>query len=384
MGRGNIDILLITGGEFEIKYPVSALGNLLKILLNYTSNIYLITYYHEKCIVKLSRRKILSLRNEGNRFKKFISAQILTSRAILSIYRQNNIGTIIFAFGQDLQILPIILAKMVSKRIIIRSDGRPTQALRNYTKNYSLVKWCLFKVIEEISYRLADTVITECDYMILKYNFQKYKSQKGGNLFVDINKLINKTHLRNRVYEIGFVGRLSQEKGISNFLKALGLFNRDSNVIIIGDGRERENVLSEMQLLESKNKLNIEYTGWIENDILPEYLNEIKLLVVPSFVEGLPNIVLESMACGTVVLATPVGGIPGVIKDGETGFIMENNSPECIAENVRRALNHPNLEKIAGNARALVEREYTYEKAVERYRNILATLEQADRVRKVQ
>ena len=77
------------------------------------------------------------------------------------------------------------------------------------------------------------------------------------------------------------------------------------------------------------------------------------------------------MACDTPVLATPVGGIPDVIKDGETGFIMENNSPECIAENEIRALEHPELEKIVKNARNLVEEEFTYEAAVERYKKIL-------------
>ncbi|MBT9132838.1 MAG: N-acetyl-alpha-D-glucosaminyl L-malate synthase [Syntrophomonadaceae bacterium] len=80
------------------------------------------------------------------------------------------------------------------------------------------------------------------------------------------------------------------------------------------------------------------------------------------------------MVFGTPVLATPVGAIPDVIKDSETGFIMENNSPECIARNIIRALNHPNLKEITKNARALVEREFTYEKAVERYRNILVSL----------
>ena len=50
------------------------------------------------------------------------------------------------------------------------------------------------------------------------------------------------------------------------------------------------------------------------------------------------------MGCGTPVLATSVGGVPDVIKDKETGFIMEDNSPECIAENIERVLNHPDLD----------------------------------------
>ena len=67
------------------------------------------------------------------------------------------------------------------------------------------------------------------------------------------------------------------------------------------------------------------------------------------------------MACGTPVLATPVGGIPDLIKDGKTGFVLEDNSPECIARNVIKALEHPNLEEIVKNARKLIEKEYSYD-----------------------
>ena len=79
------------------------------------------------------------------------------------------------------------------------------------------------------------------------------------------------------------------------------------------------------------------------------------------------------MACGTPILATPVGALPDLIKDGETGFIMEDNSPETIARNVIRALSDGRFERIARNARTLVENEFTYRAAVGRYRPILST-----------
>ena len=114
--------------------------------------------------------------------------------------------------------------------------------------------------------------------------------------------------------------------------------------------------------------------GKINHKEITDYLNEAKLVVLPSYGDGLPNIVLEAMACGTPALATPVGGIPDVIKDGETGFIIEDNTPECIARNVIRALSHPDLEKITKNARTLIEKEYTLEAAVERYKKILENI----------
>lgn len=82
------------------------------------------------------------------------------------------------------------------------------------------------------------------------------------------------------------------------------------------------------------------------------------------------------MVCGTPVPATSVGGVPDLIKNGKTGFILEDNLPECIVENVIMASNQQNLNKIAENARKLIkykiiEKDYTYAAAVGRHIKIL-------------
>ena len=144
-------------------------------------------------------------------------------------------------------------------------------------------------------------------------------------------------------------------------------------MLIGGDGPLKE--LIEASLQEQGVSTRVDLPGSISHDDLPRYLNQLRLLVLPSYTEGLPNIMLEAMACGTPVLATPVGAIPDVIIDGKTGFIMENNSPECIAENVVRALNSPDLERIAEAGRRFVEENFTFEKTVENWKEILQSIE---------
>jgi glycosyltransferase involved in cell wall biosynthesis len=168
---------------------------------------------------------------------------------------------------------------------------------------------------------------------------------------------------------------LSLEKGVLNFVEAIPRISKEQDNIkffLGGNGPLYERIKEELKNNDLSQKVKL--VGWIAHDKIADYLNELKMVVLPSYSEGLPTIVLEAMACGTPVLATPVGGVPDMIKDRETGFILENNSPKCIAENIIRALESKNLDEIVINARKLVDENYTYEVAVERYRDILNSI----------
>jgi glycosyltransferase involved in cell wall biosynthesis len=85
-------------------------------------------------------------------------------------------------------------------------------------------------------------------------------------------------------------------------------------------------------------------------------------------------VILEAAACGTPVYATPVAGVPDVVREGETGFLMEELDSERIVEDVVDILALDQLPEISANCRQLIEEEYSFDASVERYRQILQEL----------
>jgi glycosyltransferase involved in cell wall biosynthesis len=100
-----------------------------------------------------------------------------------------------------------------------------------------------------------------------------------------------------------------------------------------------------------------------------------KLLVMPSQpTEGLPTTILESLACGTPVYATAVGGVPDIVKSGETGFIIKSQKVNKMKNNIKEMLNDESLPLISSQGRKIIQEEYSFEAAVERYKDIISTI----------
>ena len=280
----------------------------------------------------------------------------------------------IFFTGGESMVLPMILAHLLKKPVLLYIPGSAVRDA-NFSKD-SLSKPT--EILSTITQNLADCIILYSPALISEWSLKRHRHKIliAHRHFLDFNTFTVTTPLSDRPPLIGYIGRLSGEKGVQHFTQALSaILNnwQDLRVLIGGDGQLKEVI--EASLQEEGLTTRVDLPGWISHDNLPGYLNQLRLLVLPSYTEGLPNIMLEAMACGTPVLATPVGAIPDVIIDGKTGFIMENNSPECVAANVVRALSSLDLERIAENGRRFVEENFTFEKVVENWKGVLRDID---------
>lgn len=276
-------------------------------------------------------------------------------------------------------ILPTLLAKAARKKTVFVIAGLESKEIRLKLDNRIArnIFASIYEILENICMRIVDRVAVESPSILHFHGMDKYsrKAIVFGADYANTSVFRQTSSLTNRGDIVGYVGRLSVEKGIMDFVRAIPqvLASCDNiRFLIVGDGPLRHDVEREIKRRKLESKVTL--VGWVPRKEIPYHLNQLKLVVSPSLTEGLPPLIQEAMACGTPVLATPVGGIPDLIKDTETGFIMECNSPEIIAENIIRALSHPELERIVHDASDLIHREYSYEATVRKYTRVLTEL----------
>jgi glycosyltransferase involved in cell wall biosynthesis len=158
---------------------------------------------------------------------------------------------------------------------------------------------------------------------------------------------------REQPLEALFLGWVDQEKGIFELLECAQLLSEAGEVpafklIIAGDGSA---------MAETRRKLNdprlgsvVELLGWIDSDAKVERLRRAHLLVLPSYMEGMPNAIIEAMATGLPVVATDVGAVVDVVSDGVNGFLIPPRNIDRLTRALRELLLNAPLRERMGRA----------------------------------
>jgi glycosyltransferase involved in cell wall biosynthesis len=103
----------------------------------------------------------------------------------------------------------------------------------------------------------------------------------------------------------------------------------DATLLIAGEGPEREALQTLARIRNVSHR--VQFVGSLPQKKLRDYYEAADCLVLASSREGWPNVLLESMACGTPVIATQVGGTPEVVTAPEAGILVQDRTPEAIA-----------------------------------------------------
>ena len=162
-------------------------------------------------------------------------------------------------------------------------------------------------------------------------------------------------------YDLIFVGRLEKNKGIELFLEAVRFLNR--RALIVGDGSLRKSIKDEVD----SEKLPVKLHGWAKDSAeVAQLINQSRILVMPSYNEGGPRVVLEAMACGVPVISTRVGIAADIIRNGENGFLVGWGS-EDLSNKIKTLLQDQSLRDLFSAAGQKIARMFERKTMIARY-----------------
>jgi glycosyltransferase involved in cell wall biosynthesis len=179
-----------------------------------------------------------------------------------------------------------------------------------------------------------------------------------------------------------YVGRISELKGLHILMKALKHLKQSVRLLIIGPPDwNRTYYQNLLNLVERENQKGIhivKYLGAMEQSEILEWYQKASLFILPSFAEGLPVTILEALSCETPVIATPVGGIPEIIKNRQTGILTPPGDPNSLAKAINFLLENEDIRlKMACEGRKLVKEKYSLETACKKLCSIYKQLKES-------
>ena len=294
-----------------------------------------------------------------------ISQKAVRSHDILWIRYPSIVSLIIFLF-----------AGIYHRPLIIHVVGNLRKALEK--NKYSRICLPLIETVASLIQKIPNFLWGRKVILTTGIELFKLYSHCSPKILVDsvISKktiFFRKDTCFHKTKVILYVGALLDRKGVSYLLKSLPSLLKQNNrlkLFIIGKGKEEENLRRETEILNIEN--SVRFLGYIPfGKRLYQIYKMADVFVLPSLSEGIPRVILEAWALGIPVVATKVGGIPYLIRNGENGILVPPCSPDALSKAIKKIIDNKTLRKklIKGGYHSV--KEYTIEKQIHKLKGIL-------------
>lgn len=246
------------------------------------------------------------------------------------------------------------------------------------------LKLKLIDFIKEFSYRLSDHIIVNSEFHELECLDRGMPVEKISeiNPGVKFNEKEIKKWRKNksRIATIGFIGRLTKDKGVDYFLKAIHYIVyqkhfKNFKAMIVGNGPEKENF---ERLTETLNiKKYVKFIGYVEKNY--EWISKFDLLVNPTLGrEALSMVNVDAYVCKIPAIGFGENGLPETIIDGKTGFIVKRKNYKILGEKILSLIKNSYLRKKLGkDGYEYMKERYSFDKQVKKMQNLYFHLSKA-------
>lgn len=256
---------------------------------------------------------------------------------------------------------------ILGKPVITTLRGGDVAKAKNSRLYYYLLLLCL-----RSNSRLV--TVSEAIYDLLSHKFPAYAHKiiflpNGVDPELLKNSISCDAVKEEKIFNLIAIGSLISGKGVDIIIEAFGYLSSPNKfkLSIVGDGHELKSL---KELVERKSLGNhVEFVGQIPAEQVFKHLNNADALVLASYSEGRPNVVLESFAAGIPVIASDIDGIKELVRDEENGMRFKPGNAEELASKIQRLQRNKDLQvKFAQNGRKyIIENNLLWEKVGQQY-----------------
>jgi len=167
-----------------------------------------------------------------------------------------------------------------------------------------------------------------------------------------------------------FVGRFNAFKNVETLLKAAAHLKKmeidNFELQLIGDGEQRSSL--ERLTVEEELTRQVHFLGWVDRDAILNFYRQADLFVTATTWEGMPNTVLEAMACGLPVVASRASGLEELVTEGVNGYLVDINDHVALADRLVDLIDNPyERQRMGKESRKVAEQEFAWEYIAEQY-----------------
>ena len=262
--------------------------------------------------------------------------------------------------------------------ISLRGADVPSDEVKRFAKHYTMLR-----PVVRYLWHDADAVVA------VSNGLRDYAAQTTPDLPIEV--IPNAIDLsvftpplqqnRNGIPCLLFVGRFNAFKNVEKLvdavanLKELGI--EDFELQLVGEG-ERRPVVERAAVTKGLTR-QVQFLGWIDREQLVERYRQADIFVTATTWEGMPNTVLEGMACGLPVVATRASGLEELIRDGVNGYLVDINDTQALANRIAMLLNNPHeRQRMGKESRKIAEREFAWEFIAGQYLGIYQRITRAN------